>query len=207
MCQRYCSAIRHHTPIREECADQAGLDRTSGRQVWQPQRLCWTIQQGDVHRELGFSPLGPFPDRLLGQAFASTGSIVMPILKANLKAATLAAHHQLSFEQQVCAWLSSAGWEVLVPLVDHGRKTDLVVAGDEDYYRIQVKSVQMRNAHVRVENKWQGARLDYVVYFSALADWGFITPAFAETSRPLDASGHVRFHAQRTNFLKTFKKI
>ena len=93
----------------------------------------------------------------------------MPVLNANLKATTLAAHHQLSFEQQVCAWLSSAGWEVLVPLVDHGRKTDLVIADDADYYRIQVKSVQTHDPHVRVENKWQGARLDYVVYFSTLA--------------------------------------
>jgi hypothetical protein len=61
----------------------------------------------------------------------------MPVLNANLKATTLAAHHQLSFEEQVCAWLSSAGWEVLVPLVDHGRKTDLVIADDADYYRFR----------------------------------------------------------------------
>lgn len=131
----------------------------------------------------------------------------MPILNASLAATTLAAHHQLSFEQQVCTWLSSAGWEVLVPMVDHGRKTDLVIADDEDYYRIQVKSLQTRDQHVRVENKWHSARLDYVVYFSTLADWGFITPAFPETSRPLNAPGHVRFHAQRTNFLKAFRKI
>jgi hypothetical protein len=133
--------------------------------------------------------------------------IVMPVLNANLKATTLAAHHHLSFEQQVCAWLSSAGWEVLVRLVDHGRKTDLVIADDEDYYRIQVKSVHTRDPHVRVENKWQGARLDYVIYFSTLAEWGFIAPAFPETSRPLNAPGHVRFHAQRTNFLKAFTRV
>lgn len=130
----------------------------------------------------------------------------MPILNAKLKPATLAAHHHLSFEQLVCAWLSSAGWEVLVPTVDHGRKTDLVVADDQDYYRIQVKSVQARQPNIRVENKWHGARLDYVIYFSTLADWGFITPAFPEASRPLDAPGHVRFHAHRTNFLKAFHR-
>jgi hypothetical protein len=128
-------------------------------------------------------------------------------MNASLKAATLAAHHQLSFEQQVCSWLSSAGWEVLVPLVDHGRKTDLVVADDEVYYRIQVKSLHTRDPHVRIDNKWHGARLDYVVYFSSLADWGFITPAFPEASRSLDAPGHMRFHAQRTNFLKAFKRV
>lgn len=131
----------------------------------------------------------------------------MPILNANLKPTTLAAHHQLSFEQQVAAWLSSAGWEVLVPTVDHGRKTDLVIADDGDYYRIQIKSVQARTPNIRVENKWRGARLDYVIYFSTLADWGFITPAFPETSRPLDAPGHARFHTHRTNFLKVFRQV
>jgi hypothetical protein len=92
-------------------------------------------------------------------------------------------------------------------MVDHGRETDLVIADDEDYYRIQVKSLHVRDPHVRVDSKWQRARLDYVVYFSTLADWGFITPAFSETSRPLDAPCHVRFHSQRTNFLKALKKI
>jgi hypothetical protein len=131
----------------------------------------------------------------------------MPVLNAKLKATTLAAHLHLSFEQQVSAWLSSAGWEVLVPLVDHGRKTDLVIADDEDYYRIQVKSLHTHDPHVRVNNKWQGARLDYVIYFSTLAEWGFIAPAFLEGSRPLDAPGHVRFRAQRTNFLKAFNRV
>jgi hypothetical protein len=131
----------------------------------------------------------------------------MPFLNATLKPATLAAHHQLSFEQQVAAWLSSAGWEVLVPTVDHGRKTDLVVADDSAYYRIQVKSVHAANPQLRVDNKWGTARLDYVIYFSTLADWGYITPAFPESSRRLDAPGHVRFHTQRTNFLKAFARI
>jgi hypothetical protein len=82
-----------------------------------------------------------------------------------------------------------------------------MIADDTDYYRIQVKSVQTRDPHVRVENKWQSAKLDNVIYFSTLADWGLITPAFPEASRPLDAPNQVRFHAQRTNFLKAFKKV
>jgi hypothetical protein len=34
------------------------------------------------------------------------------------------------------------------------------------------------------------------------ADWGFITPAFPEASRPLDSPDYMSFHAHRTNFLK-----
>jgi hypothetical protein len=131
----------------------------------------------------------------------------MPILNATLKPTTLAAHYQLSFEQQVAAWLSSAGWEVLVPTVDHGRKTDLVIADDSTYYRIQVKTVHTTDPKIRVDNKWGAARLDYVIYFSTLADWGYITPAFPESLRLLNATGHVRFHAQRTNFLKAFARV
>jgi hypothetical protein len=44
-----------------------------------------------------------------------------------------------------------------------------------------------------VYNKWQGALLDYVSYFSTQADWGFIAPAFAQESRRLNAPGHMRF--------------
>jgi len=29
------------------------------------------------------------------------------------------------------AWLTGFGWEALIPLVDHGRRTDLVIADDE----------------------------------------------------------------------------
>ncbi len=132
---------------------------------------------------------------------------VMPVLNANLKHETLAAHKQLSFEQLLSSWLSSAGWEVLIPVIDHGKKTDLVVADDDHYYRIQVKSVQTDNESARVENKWNTAKIHYVVYFSTIGEWGYITPAFSESSRTLNAPGHIRFHKHPSNFLKAFKKI
>lgn len=99
----------------------------------------------------------------------------MPILNAHLKPATLAAHRQLSVQQQVASWLSSVGWEVLIPTVDHGRKTDLVAADDGAYYRIKVKSVHAAHPQIRVENKWAVAHLNYVIDFSTLADWGYVT--------------------------------
>lgn len=131
----------------------------------------------------------------------------MPVLNAIIKPTTLAAHKQLSYEQLLSAWLSGNGWEVLIPVIDHGKKTDLVIADDVNFYRIQVKSVQTNDESVWVENKWQGAKIDYVVYFSTIGEWGYITPAFSDTGRQLNAQGHIRFHKHPNNFLKAFKKI
>jgi len=131
----------------------------------------------------------------------------MPVRNATVKETTLAAHRQLSYENLLAAWLLSDGWEVLIPAIDHGMKIDLVVADDSRFYRIQVKSLQTANEDIAVENKWHGAKIDYVVYFSIPGEWGYITPAFSENSRALNSPGHIRFHKHPTNFLKAFKKI
>ena len=131
----------------------------------------------------------------------------MPVRNATIKETTLAAHKQLSYESLLSAWLLGDGWEVLIPAIDHGKKTDLVVADDDHYYRIQVKSIQTDNESARVENKWSTAKIHYVVYFSTIGEWGYITPAFSESSRSLNAPGHIRFHKHPSNFLKAFKKI
>ncbi len=131
----------------------------------------------------------------------------MPVKNSNIKQQTLAAHKQLSYESQVATWLLSDGWEVLIPTIDHGKKTDLVVADDTNYYRIQVKSIESNDESIKVENKWKGAKIDYVIYFSRVGEWGYIMLAFQECSKRLNAEGHVRFHAHRNNFLKAFKKI
>ena len=75
------------------------------------------------------------------------------------------------------------------------------------YYRIQVKSIHTCNESVQVDNKWQGANIDYVVYFSIPREWGYIAPAFREPRKRLDAPGHIRFHKHPTSFLKAFGKI
>jgi hypothetical protein len=131
----------------------------------------------------------------------------MPVRNAPIKQTTLAAHQQMSHESQVVSWLMSDGWEVLVPAIDHGMKTDLVVADDNRFYRIQVKSLRSGNEDVHVENKWHGVKIDYVVYLSIEGEWGYVTPAFTEESRPLKSKGHERFHKHPKNFLKAFKKI
>ncbi len=131
----------------------------------------------------------------------------MPVKNSQIKKQTLAAHKQLSYENLAAAWLMSDGWEVLIPAIDHGKKTDLVIADDHDYYRIQVKSIESNDESIKVENKWNGVKIDYVIYFSRLGDWGYITLPFKERKKRLNSSGHIRFHAHPTNFLKAFMKI
>lgn len=131
----------------------------------------------------------------------------MPVRNVEIKQTTLAAHKQLSYESLLAAWLLGDGWEVLIPAIDHGKKTDLVVADDNRYYRIQVKSIQSANESITVENKWHGSNIDYVVYFSINGEWGYIAPAFSEAHKPLNSPGHIRFHKHPTNFLKAFRRI
>ena len=131
----------------------------------------------------------------------------MPVKNSILKEKTLAAHKQLSYENLVTAWLMGDGWEVLIPAIDHGKKTDLVAADDSNFYRIQVKSIDSGDESILVQNKWKGAKVDYVIYFSRVGEWGYIMPAFTTNQKRLNASGHVRFHSHPTNFLKAFKKI
>jgi len=82
----------------------------------------------------------------------------MPVKNSTIKQQTLAAHKQLSYENLVTAWLMGDGWEVLIPAIDHGKKTDLVVADDTNYYRIQVKTIESNDESIKVENKWKGGK-------------------------------------------------
>lgn len=131
----------------------------------------------------------------------------MPILHTHLKEPALAAHKNLSYELILSGWLTGFGWEVLKPLVDHGRRTDLVIADDEGrYYRIQVKTVQSRDESTRIDNRWHGARLDFIIIFSTKADWGYIAPPFTEASRRVNDPAHIRFHGHSKSFRKAFEK-
>ena len=135
-------------------------------------------------------------------------SIVMPKLHTKLKSPALAAHKNLSYELILSGWLTSFGWEVLKPLVDHGRRTDLVIANDEGrYYRIQVKTVRTRDESARIDNRWRGGRLDYVIIFSPEGEWGYIAPPFTEARRRINDPSHIRFHCHAENFRKAFEKV
>ncbi|MFT6471701.1 MAG: hypothetical protein ACJAZ4_002164 [Neptuniibacter pectenicola] len=116
-------------------------------------------------------------------------------------------YKNVSYETLAASWLSGGGWEVLMPLVDHGKKTDLVVADDSNYYRIQIKTIDTNDESIMVENMWGEEHVDYVVYFSRDRNWGYIAPAFDTKRKRLDDEDHVRFHQHSKNFLKAFGQI
>jgi hypothetical protein len=45
-------------------------------------------------------------------------------------------------------------------MVDHGKKTDLVICDAGRYYRIEVKAAGTRDESMRVYDKWQRALVD-----------------------------------------------
>lgn len=62
----------------------------------------------------------------------------MPVKNTTPKEKTLAAYKQLSYKQLsyenlITAWFMFDGWEVLIPTIDHGMKTDLVVTDDDNF--------------------------------------------------------------------------
>jgi hypothetical protein len=128
----------------------------------------------------------------------------MPVKNLPLKDGTAKHYKSISYETLAASWLLNDGWETYLPLVDHGMKTDLVIADGNDFYRIQIKSVDTNNESFMVENKWNEAAIDFVVYFSRQGDWGYIAPPFAEDCRPLNSPGHIRFHQHPKNFTKAF---
>ena len=131
----------------------------------------------------------------------------MPIKNSSVPTPALQFWKQISQETRAASWFTHDGWEVLLPLIDHGKKTDLVIADDINFYRIQVKSVESSDDNIFVENKWDDANIDYVIYFSRTDNWGYITEPFKEPRKKLNSECHVKFHQHPTNFLKAFKKI
>ena len=116
-------------------------------------------------------------------------------------------YKNVSFETLAASWLSGDGWEVLMPLVDHGMKTDLVIADRSNFYRIQIKTIDSVNEDVMVENKWGEVSIDFIIYFSRTSNWGYIAPAFNESKKKLNSEGHVRFHQHPKPFLKAFDQM
>ncbi|MBQ0784434.1 MAG: hypothetical protein KBT66_09410 [Amphritea sp.] len=116
-------------------------------------------------------------------------------------------YKNVSFETLAASWFSSDGWEVLMPLVDHGMKTDLVIADQSNFYRIQIKTIDAVSEEVMVENKWGDVNIDFIVYFARNSNWGYIAPTFNESRKRLNSKGHVRFHQDQKPFIKAFAQI
>lgn len=99
------------------------------------------------------------------------------------------------------------GWQVFVPLLDHGHKTDLLVSDGTNHYRIQVKTIAEPNEEAEIVNRWKGASIDYVVYFAKTSNWGYIIPAFPTNRKKLNSAGGQRFQQTKNEFLKAFHAL
>lgn len=131
----------------------------------------------------------------------------MPIKNANRTKPALNHYKHISYETLTASWLTEDGWEVFMPLVDHDKKTDLLIADDDNFYRIQVKALESLEEDIYVENKWKAKEIDFVIYFSMQGSWGYITKPFQINRARLNSNEHIRFHQHPANFLKAFKKI
>ena len=112
-----------------------------------------------------------------------------------------------SFESEVISWLMQDGWQVFVPMLDHGHKTDILISDGPNYYRIQVKTVDASGEDHVIENKWQGSYVDVVVVFARNSNWGYVMGAFEENRRKINHQSHIKFEHSKKEFLKAFHKL
>lgn len=131
----------------------------------------------------------------------------MPRKKTSIKSATHAVMKSVSFESMVAAWLMKDGWQVFIPLLDHGHKTDILISDGPNFYRIQIKTIKAVCDSDMVQNCWQNSHVDLIVYFATNSNWGVIAPAFTEKKRPLNHKQHIKFQQRERDFLRSFHQI
>lgn len=133
--------------------------------------------------------------------------ITMPVKKSNRTAPANQFYKNISFETLTASWFTYDCWEVFTPMIDHDMKTDLLVSDGVNFYRVQIKTVESADESHVVENKWGDAKIDYIIYFSKSANWGFITKPFGQRKKRLNAQGNIRFHKHHESFLNAFNRI
>ncbi|MGF1721837.1 hypothetical protein L4D20_17555 [Vibrio kyushuensis] len=129
----------------------------------------------------------------------------MPVKTLHTSSEAKKHYKSISYETLLASWLLHDGWEVFMPMIDHGMKTDVLISDGNKFYRIQVKSVECFDENTVVTDQWQNAQIDYVIYFSRCSNWGYIAPPF-KGKRRVNHSEHVRFHQHPKNFLKAFSR-
>ena len=127
----------------------------------------------------------------------------MPVKTLHTSSEAKKYYKSISYETLLASWLLQDGWEVFMPMIDHGMKTDVLVSDGNKFYRIQVKSVECFDENTVVTEQWQNTQIDYVIYFSRCSNWGYIAPPF-KGKRRVNHPEHVRFHQHPKNFLKAF---
>jgi len=131
----------------------------------------------------------------------------MPRRLTQTKEQTHQALKNSSYESEVVSWLMQDGWQVFLPVLDHGHQTDILISDGPNYYRIQVKTVGATNDNHEVHNQWKNSNVDCVVFFARNSNWGYISPAFKEDKRPINHDSHQKFEKNKNAFLKAFHKI
>ncbi|HHX8369413.1 hypothetical protein NB574_11750 [Vibrio vulnificus] len=130
----------------------------------------------------------------------------MPVRTLHTSSEAKKHYKSISYETLLASWLLQDGWEVFMPMIDHGMKTDVLISDGNKFYRIQVKSVECFDENTVVTDQWQNAQIDYVIYFSRCSNWGYIAPPF-RGKRKVNHPKHVRFHQHPKNFLKAFGRV
>lgn len=109
-----------------------------------------------------------------------------------------------SYESIVVSWLMQDGWQVFLPVLDHGHQTDILISDGPNFHRIQIKTVEASSDSHIVHNKWKNGYVDVVVYFTRNSNWGVIAPAFQEEQRVLNHESHRKFLHVKKEFLREF---
>lgn len=135
--------------------------------------------------------------------------LTMPRKTSDLASEQQRHYQSHSFEQYAVSLFMNDSWEVLVPALDHGRKTDLVISDGHVFYRIQVKSLDTADESTWVYNQWKktDTKIDYVIYFSRRSLWGYIIKPFTGNRKRLNEAGGLRFHQNQKHFSQAFAKI
>lgn len=131
----------------------------------------------------------------------------MPRRLTETKSGTHQALKNTSFESMVVSWLMQDGWQVFLPILDHGHQTDILISDGPNYHRIQVKTVEASGDDHVVQNAWENSNVDLVVFFARNSNWGVIAPAFNEKKRRLNHKEHRKFTQDRKEFLREFHQI
>ncbi|MDQ8190794.1 hypothetical protein [Roseibacillus persicicus] len=131
----------------------------------------------------------------------------MPRRLTHTKKGTHDVLKHTSFEVTVVSWLMQDGWQVFLPMLDNGHKTDILISDGPNYFRIQIKTVEATGDSHLVENKWEGSDVDLIVFFARNSNWGVIAPAFTEKKRPLNHETHHKFEQTKKDFLRVFHGV
>lgn len=114
----------------------------------------------------------------------------------------------MAFENQVVTWLMQDGWQVFTPVLDHGHKTDILISDGKRYFRIQIKTIDANKGKGQeVQNMWETACIDFIIYFARNGEWGYVVPAFSEKKKILNAPEHKMFLLKRKEFLTAFHTV